>query len=275
MKLKSLFLACLVSLFAAPVFAQSTATISETISGVWEGDAGLTAATRTPITITLKVDGRGVISGVITGPRRPGDIKTGSYDPKTSALKFEVEVRDDPAARFFFEGAVADGAATGRVSGPGVTGDFKVIKATEGPTASAQSNGPAKLDTATALRKGFGQVSGWVLKAADLTPADKYSYKPTESVRTFGQVIAHIADSYNYYCAAATGAKTQWSDAVEKGPLDKATLVQKLKQATSACEAVYGSGQAPPLIENIGHTNLHYGNIITYMRMMGMTPPSS
>jgi hypothetical protein len=94
-------------------------------------------------------------------------------------------------------------------------------------------------------------------------------------VRTYGQLIAHIADSYNYYCAAARDGKAQWSDATEKGALDKATLVQKLKQATSACEAVYGASQTPPLIMNIAHTNLHYGNIITYMRMMGMTPPSS
>src|SRR5262249_38293527 len=141
--------------------------------------------------------------------------------------------------------------------------------------AAQQSKGPTQIDTATVLRKGFSEVSGWVTKAADLVPADKYNYKPTQSVRAFGQLIAHIADSYNYYCAAAGGAKTQWSDAVEKGALDKATLVQKLKQATSACDAAYGASQAPPLIANIAHTNLHYGNIITYMRMMGMTPPSS
>ncbi len=95
-------------------------------------------------------------------------------------------------------------------------------------------------------------------------------------MRTFGQLIAHIADGQNYYCGRAAGKKIEWSDAVEKGGTDKATLVAKLKQSTDACTAAYGgNGQAGLLIGNIGHTSLHYGNIITYMRMMGLTPPSS
>jgi hypothetical protein len=72
------------------------------------------------------------------------------------------------------------------------------------------------------------------------------------------------------------GGKVQWSDAIEKGAADKATLTLKLKQATDACNSVYGgAAQVAPLIENIEHTNLHYGNVITYLRMMGLTPPSS
>jgi hypothetical protein len=135
---------------------------------------------------------------------------------------------------------------------------------------------PGANDAAAALRKSFTEVSGWVTKAADLAPADKYSYRPTQSTRTFGQQIAHIADSYNYYCARAAGRNVEWSDAIEKGPTDKATLTQKLKQATDACNAAYGgASQIGPLIENVGHTNLHYGNIITYIRMLGLTPPSS
>jgi len=135
---------------------------------------------------------------------------------------------------------------------------------------------PGGNDDAAALRKSFTEVSGWVSKAAELAPADKYNYRPTQSARTFGQQIAHIADSYNYYCARAAGKNIEWSDAIEKGATDKATLVPKLKQSLNACNAVYGgSGQTGALIENIGHTNLHYGNIITYMRMLGLTPPSS
>jgi hypothetical protein len=68
----------------------------------------------------------------------------------------------------------------------------------------------------------------------------------------------------------------EWSDAIEKGRTDKATLVQTLRQATEACNAAYaGGGQVRALIDNIGHTNLHYGNLITYLRMLGLTPPSS
>ncbi|MGH7714309.1 MAG: hypothetical protein ACREOG_23730, partial [Gemmatimonadaceae bacterium] len=90
------------------------------------------------------------------------------------------------------------------------------------------------------------------------------------------QLIGHIADSYNWYCAQAAGRNVEWSDPIEKGSTDKATLTTKLKQATDACNTVYANkGVFLPLLQNVGHTNLHYGNIITYMRMMGLVPPSS
>lgn len=115
-----------------------------------------------------------------------------------------------------------------------------------------------------------------VTKSADLVPADKYTYRPAASVRTFGQLIGHIADSYNYYCARAAGRNVEWADPVEKGPADKATLVLKLKQAADACTTAYtGTGKSGDLVENVGHTNLRYGNIITYTRMLGLVPPSS
>ena len=142
--------------------------------------------------------------------------------------------------------------------------------------ASAGAQQPRAGEMAPGFLHGFTEVSGWVTKAADLVPADKYSYRPVASVRTFGQLIAHIADGYNYYCATASGRKVQWSDAIEKGPTDKAALVQKLKQSTDACNAAYvATSQSGQLVGNIAHANLHYGNIITYMRMLELVPPSS
>jgi uncharacterized damage-inducible protein DinB len=132
---------------------------------------------------------------------------------------------------------------------------------------------PGSLDPAAAVKQGFAEVTGWVTKAAELVPADKYSYRPVATVRTFGQLIGHIADSHNYYCARASGRNVEWSDPIEKGSADKATLAQKLKQSIDACTAV--TGGVTPLIANLAHTNLHYGNIVTYLRMMGLVPPSS
>jgi uncharacterized damage-inducible protein DinB len=131
-------------------------------------------------------------------------------------------------------------------------------------------------DATAALRGSFAEVTGYVTRAAEMVPADRYSYRPTASVRTFGQMIGHIADAHNYYCAQASGKNIEWSDPVEKGATDKATLTQKLKRSIDGCASAYSAtGQTRALIGNIGHTNLHYGNIITYMRMMGMVPPSS
>src|ERR1700752_2918810 len=141
----------------------------------------------------------------------------------------------------------------------------------------AQSTPEKTPDVLGDVRGGFNEVNDWVTKAADMVPADKYNYKPADTVRTFGQLIAHITDSYNYFCANAAGNKVEWSDAVEKGATDKNTLLPKLKQAVGRCNAAYSAGNAQfkPLLINVGHTNLHYGNVITYMRMMGLKPPSS
>lgn len=145
--------------------------------------------------------------------------------------------------------------------------------AMDGRTQTAAPSGPA------ILGHGFAEVSGWVLKAAEAVPADRYGYRPVDTVRTFGQQIAHIADAYSYYCGRAkAGGRVEWIDAVEKAGGDKAALTAKLKAATDACTAVYttaNAGNAPPLMANIAHTNLHYGNVVTYMRMLGLTPPSS
>lgn len=141
-----------------------------------------------------------------------------------------------------------------------------------------QAAAPAQAsDTATELRKNFAEVSGWVSQAAEMVPEDKYNYKPVDSVRTFGQLVAHLVDSYNYFCAQGAGNNVQWATPIEKGTTDKATLIPKLKQATDKCNEVYtgNSGRVGPLLGNVGHTNLHYGNIITYMRMLGLKPPSS
>ena len=149
-----------------------------------------------------------------------------------------------------------------------------MLGVTAAASAQAQTNGGE--DAATALRKSFHSVSGWVTKAADMVPAEKYSYKPVATVRSFGEIIAHIADSYIYYCGTAAGKEMEESDAIEKGKTDKATLVAKLKASVDGCNAAYASGgKVGPLIDNIGHTNLHYGNIITYLRMLGMVPPST
>jgi uncharacterized damage-inducible protein DinB len=141
----------------------------------------------------------------------------------------------------------------------------------------AQSTPEKTPDVATELRNGFNEVNDWVTKAADMVPADKYNYKPVDTVRTFGQLIAHITDSYNYFCAQGVGTKVKYSTDVEKGPTDKDALLPKLKEAAGRCNAAYGSSNAQlsPLFSNVGHTNLHYGNIITYMRMLGLKPPSS
>ena len=134
---------------------------------------------------------------------------------------------------------------------------------------------PDAKQMSAALGKTFAELSGWILKAAEMVPEDKYSYKPVPTVRTFGEQLGHIADGSNYFCGRAAGRNSDWSDAIATDRTDKATVVPKLKEALTACSAAHDSGHLGMLIQNYGQVNLHYGNIVTYMRMLGIVPPSS
>ena len=264
MKLKSLFFVCCVLWAVVSVTAQS---VTDVVSGTWTLESGSGG-------LALKFDGKRVASGLVNpSSASPGEIKTGTFDPQTGALKLEGEIKGPDGAQrhFVIEGQLAQSIITANA----VFGEQKfAVKLTKIVEAAAPQSSAD--ETTAALRKNFAQVSGWVTKAVDLVPADKYNYRPASSVRTFGQMVAHIADSYNYYCTFAAGKQVQWSDAIEKGNTDKAALVQQLKQATATCQAVYGStGKLGALVENIAHTNLHYGNLITYLRMLDLTPPSN
>ena len=274
MKQTALLIACCVLLLTDSIVAQSTKEAADSLSGTWTGYMAQDEGQRVYITVSLKSDG-GNVTGTITGPPYPGEIRSGTFDPATGALKLEVVVQDEAKTIAIFQGKVVQGAAAGKVSVNDQTGTFNITRDAGGAPAPAAK--PADDDAATeAIRRSFAEVSDYVTKAAALVPEDKYTYRPTESVRTFGQMVGHIADGYNYYCATAAGRKVQWSDATEKGSTDKATLVAKLEEATDACNAAHGgAGQAGPLVSNIAHSNLHYGNLVTYIRMLGLVPPSS
>jgi DinB family protein len=254
-------------LLSTPVFAQSA---TDPVSGRWSGDIGLNHANRHPVTFDLKFDGKSAISGTVTGPG-PAQLRSGSFDPQTGAFKLEVEVGDGTPSRMIFDGFAVKGMATGRVTDGNQSGTFRLTIADAQKAAAIPSG-----ITADVTRQGFAEVSGWVSKAADMVSADMYRYRPAATVRTFGQLVGHIADAYNYFCGRATGQNVQWSDAIANGKTDKATVVAKLRQSLEVCNAAHTSnGTAPPLLANIAHTNLHYGNIVTYMRMMQLVPPSS
>ena len=131
-----------------------------------------------------------------------------------------------------------------------------------------------------------------ILKAAEQVPEDKYGFQPTKDVRTMGALFAHIADAQNFFCSQVSASPNQYSDAVEKTAKSKAELVAALKASFAKCDAAYAAltdadltkplnifgneaNYAGALTLNASHDWEHYGNIVTYMRINGMVPPSS
>ena len=153
-------------------------------------------------------------------------------------------------------------------------------------------NAPAAPSAVAADRQIWTRVIGYVTAAAEQMPDSSYSYHPVPTVRTFGQLVAHLAGSQHVFCAAALGDKATAEDDIEKTTTGKAALVAALKASTDYCQKAYAMtdaeamkrttkqfGEEQPvllaLLTNTAHDDEHYGNIVTYMRMLGMTPPSS
>src|SRR5258708_19856724 len=56
-------------------------------------------------------------------------------------------------------------------------------------------------------KRAYGQVKVWLLGSAEKMPEENYTFKPTDAVRSFGQVVGHVADAQYLFCSAALGQK--------------------------------------------------------------------
>ena len=156
----------------------------------------------------------------------------------------------------------------------------------------AAAAAPAASDAGVAgLREQWRQVTAYVTAAAEELPEADYAYKPVATVRSFGQLFGHVAGAQYMMCAAALGEPARAEDAVEKAATTKAALVQALKESTAYCARAYAQpaaataamvelfgdrqSRAQVLALNAVHNGEHYGNIVTYLRMKGLVPPSS
>ena len=140
-------------------------------------------------------------------------------------------------------------------------------------------------------QRAYGQMKDWLLRSAEKVPAEHYSFKPTEAVRSFGQIVGHVADVQYMFCSIARGEKNP-DLKIEQTKTSKADLIAALKGAFGYCDQAYdtmtdasavqmvklGRSEMPKLSVlnvNIAHSALHYGNLVTYMRLKNIVPPSS
>ena len=253
-----------------------TVMLAQAKPASWGGTLSGGAAEGSPATMELAIDTSGAMYGRITGPRiQPGSVR-GKRDMKTGAVRFDVALEGDED-RYSFTGSILrDTLKASTTTQQGRVFSMQLVKGMRAPALPTSAGPQNPADPArAAVQRTFIEVSGWVTRSAAMVPAEKYSFKPVGTVRTFGELVGHVADAYTYYCTRASGNEVEWSDAIEKGTKEKAALQAKLRSAQDLCTAAYSKGQLGALVDNVAHTNLHYGNMITYLRIMGMTPPSS
>jgi uncharacterized damage-inducible protein DinB len=149
------------------------------------------------------------------------------------------------------------------------------------------------------LRNAYTRNRDNIGKSAEKVPEDVYNMRPgpQTEVRTFGQIIGHLANFNYLWCAEAKGEKNPSEGHNFEKITAKGDLVKALNGALTYCDGVYSAltdasaremievtgpngqhSQAPRisrLIQNFAHNNEHYGNLVTYMRIKSIVPPST
>lgn len=168
------------------------------------------------------------------------------------------------------------------------------------PIAAPATTAPTSVSASTMGY--YTMVKDWLTKSAAAMTAADYAFRPQAmpapdkaEVRTFGQIVGHVADANFMFCSAASGTPGGTGD-IEKTKTTKADLQKALADSFTFCDKAWASttdtnattmvkfpaGVPLPPMNRIGalafntsHDAEHYGNVVTYLRMKGLVPPSS
>lgn len=154
-----------------------------------------------------------------------------------------------------------------------------------------------------ALRYFYGDYARKnLLAAAEQMPEAEYGFRPTADVRTFAELLGHVADTQYLFCSAARGRANPKPgaegpgqtapSAIEKTARAKAEVVRALQESFAYCDDVFsglrdrnlgkaakllGREQSEGMIATLAIVHLveHYGQVTVYLRLKGLVPPSS
>ena len=143
-----------------------------------------------------------------------------------------------------------------------------------------------------AMKSQHAMIAGNLVKSAAKVSEADYAFKPTPEVRSFGKLVGHVANANYMICSTAIGEKNPSTANIEETVTAKAALEKALADSLAYCEAAIGKlttanasesikfflGPTPRLgivAFNNAHNMEHYGNMVTYMRLKGIVPPSS
>jgi DinB superfamily len=136
--------------------------------------------------------------------------------------------------------------------------------------------------TAQTVRGHFHSINRKVLEMAQDFPEDKYDYRLRPEMRSFGELIVHIAGGNVYAAKAGRGENVQWTDVDSKNYKTKAEIVALLEKTISEADATLASLKdesfaktVDPWLDVTEHSAEHYGLLVAYYRANGLVPPES
>ena len=140
----------------------------------------------------------------------------------------------------------------------------------------------APAGTAPAMRGYFTNVNTKILTMAKDFPADKYNFRLKPEMRSYGEVLVHVASGIVYAAKAGRGEKVNWDELNPKDYLAKAAVVALLEKSIAEANATLKSLSNDALAKSIEpwlgvmeHSAEHYGLLVAYYRANGLVPPES
>jgi uncharacterized damage-inducible protein DinB len=157
--------------------------------------------------------------------------------------------------------------------------------------ASSQEKQPSDNSLSAFTKRVYGFQKGILLRSAEKMPEENYSFKPVDTVRTYGQIIGHLADAQYLFCSKVLDEKNA-EPKIEQTKTSKPDLIAALKSAFAYCDKAYDGmtdtsggqivklfGTDTPMLGVLNFNNVHnmehYGNLVTYMRIKNIVPPTS
>lgn len=164
---------------------------------------------------------------------------------------------------------------------------------------TAEAQQPADNPLSTYLRRSYAAVSKDVLAVVAMMPEQDFGFRPAgvvTDVRTFGEIVAHIALVDAFSCEMGDGRPPSEPRADSALASDKNRLIAVLKETDARCDAylagltdtalsqIITTGKVPQVLQAvrgnsiifaIAHANEHYGNLVTYIRAKGLVPPAA
>lgn len=141
-----------------------------------------------------------------------------------------------------------------------------------------------------AARGSWSSAHDFIVRSGEMVSDADFAFRPVATVRTFGQIVAHVADDEMGWCAQVLGEPMK-ETGFEKTLRTKADILKAIRDAGTYCAKAYAISDADAarmttiwggrqariqgLVDNASHDWEHYGNIVTYLRIKGLVPPSS
>ena len=122
----------------------------------------------------------------------------------------------------------------------------------------------------SAIKPLYEQSKGWITKAAQQMDESNYSFKPTPEVRSFGQIIGHLANSQYEFCAPVKGEASPNKTDFEKTTA-KADLIKALNDAFAYCDAAFQTPDSKAM-DQVDFLICQVGSCVKKRKMVPTSP---